>query len=175
MSKWAPPKLVERLCQSNDPPQMWSHTDSWNCWQKYVGGIQDFIEVRLQARLFLIQGGRPPAVTSPEEDFTFRTDQNKLWSSTSAWNCCVTTANNKLTTPCCNSQLLSVFGKPIQLKPSVNTPLYGFLFWSVLEWKGKLTHTLFWSQIHLWNVDGNMEGCVWEKQVVSFTTSRWLK
>lgn len=173
---WASPKLRKRPCQNNNLPQMWSHPDSWNCWQKYVGGIQAFVWLRLQARLSLIQGGRSPAVTSPGEDFTFRTDPNKVQSSTSAKNCCVTTANdNRLTTPCCNSQLLSIFGKPIQLKPSVNTLLYGFLFWSVLEWKGKLPQTLFWSQIHLWNVDGNMEGCVWEKQVVSFTTCRWLK
>lgn len=72
-------------------------------------------------------------------DFTFRTNQNKFQSSTSARNCCATTTNdNRPATPCCYIQLLSVFGKPIHLKPRINTLIYGFLFWSVWEWKGKL-------------------------------------
>lgn len=72
---------------------------------------------------------KAPSTKQPRRRFTFRTDQNKVQSSTSARNCCVTTANNnRLTTPCCNIQLLSIFGKPVQLKPSVSILLCVFLF-----------------------------------------------
>lgn len=37
---WASPKLRKRPCQNNNLPQMRSHSDSWNCWQKYVGGYR---------------------------------------------------------------------------------------------------------------------------------------
>lgn len=72
-------------------------------------------------------------------DFTFRTNQNRVQSSTSARNCCVTTTNDKrLATPCCYIQLLFVLEKPIHLKPFINTLIYGFLFSSVWEWKSKM-------------------------------------
>lgn len=60
-------------------------------------------------------------------DFTFRTNQNKAQSSTSARNCCVTTNGDRLATPCCYTQLLSSFGKLIHLKLCTNTLIYGFL------------------------------------------------
>lgn len=76
-------------------------------------------------------------------DFTFWTNQNKVQSSTSARNCYVTSTNdNRLATPCCCIQLLSSFGKPIYLKPCINTLLHGFLFWSVWEWKSRLPHSM---------------------------------
>lgn len=58
-------------------------------------------------------------------DFTFRTNQNTAQSSTSARSC--TTNGDRLATPCCYTQLLSSFGKPIHLKLCINTLIYGFL------------------------------------------------
>lgn len=101
-------------------------------------------------------------------DFTFRTKKNKVQSSASARNCCVTTTNdNRLATLCFYIQLLSIFGKLIHLKPCINTLINSFLFWSIWEQKGKLPDS--------GNVDGKRERWVEEKQVVPFTTCRWLK